>query len=114
MCIMALFAAGLPGSVSPGTLAGEIVTPRARARNTAAPARRPGPEARGSRSAAISTATNAIHHKLITPSANSAAIIAHDELRQLAPARSPASHGRSFSALACLQRFNARRLWLVS
>jgi hypothetical protein len=83
---IARIAGGLPGTVSPGTLAGAIATPRASARNTHAPTMRPGAGACGSRSAPISTAMTAIHQRLIAPSANREAIISHEELRQSMPA----------------------------
>ena len=92
---------GEPGSTKPGTSCGT-------ARIAAASSTRPAavaslaPRAQGPiRSKATSTAITAIHVRLITPSANRAAIRAQDDPRHQPPLRTPISSARG--RVLCLE-----------
>jgi hypothetical protein len=76
---IARIAVGLPGIVNAGTLAGAAATPIASAASTDATATVAGARHGSSRSAAINAAINAIHTRLIAPSANSATINAQQQ-----------------------------------
>ena len=97
-----------PGSVSPGTLAGDTATqiPRTTSATAKAGASR---EPRGSTfSAKITTATTAIQNRLITPSTNSTAIRAPEQPTQSRPCARPLRN--AFPCGALRQRRRLRRL----
>ena len=120
--VIARWAAGLPGTVSPGTEPGAKATPSASTSSTPVAATRAG-ETRGDRrSAEISTATTAIHTRLIAPSANRTPINAHELARHRTPARIPATTpgpgwligAPSFRVRGPRHRASQRRLVAVS
>ena len=87
-CI-ARIAAGLPGTVSAGTLEGDAAIPSASAASTTATPAVEAERQGSSFSAAIRAPTRSIQVKLIAPSANSAAIRAQQQPRHQPPCSNP-------------------------